>query len=167
MLSICRPSTPSDNSRDSYALCIDESNTTKDLHYDSTNSDSTCDSNNDSTCDSDNDTPSEKESNENDEAVKDMSDTDSEEQSEKPRAVYEATLPTTEDLVALEVWRDKEDNTVPTQAERIAVKARYSKAVLNSPPNPETHTIEKERIHRTRENEKTYGFYENAGDGET
>ena len=95
-------STPSDNSRDSYALCIDESNTTKYLHDDSTDSDSTSDSDNDS------DKDSEKQGNGNDEAVQDMSVSDSDEQSGEPRAVYQATLPTTEDLVAVEAWTEKE-----------------------------------------------------------
>ena len=44
---------------------------------------------------------------------------------------------------------------------------KYTKAVLNSPPEPHTHIVEKEQIHRQRENAKTlYGFF-NAGDGET
>ena len=38
-----------------------------------------------------------------------------------------------------------------------------AKAILNSPNNPELHTIEKERQHKTRENFKTlYGSYEDS-----
>ena len=39
----------------------------------------------------------------------------------------------------------------------------YAKMALNSPPNPETHSIQKERIHAENERHETlYGHYVNA-----
>ena len=90
----------------------------KGLHLDSSDSDSTSDS--------DSDTSSEKAKDENDETVEDMKiNTDSEEhQPEKPREVYRTALPSTEDEIAMERWKEKKDRTPLTKTERIAEKGK-------------------------------------------
>ena len=82
-------STPSDQSNDSLTVCIEETNTTNDLHCDSTDRDSTSDSDNDSDSTSDSDHDSEKE----DDAAQDMNVSDSGEKIRKPPAVYKVQLP--------------------------------------------------------------------------
>ena len=156
-------STPSDQSKDSLALCIDETNTTKDLHYDSTDTGSTSDSENDGTSDSDHGSDIDKE----DDAGQDMDVSDSGQKIEKPPAVYKVQLPTTEDMIALQAWAGKEIGSSLTKEERIAAKGKYAKALMNSPPNPETYTKEREKIHCEQEKEKTlYGSYHITGEGE-
>ena len=59
-----------------------------------------------------------------------------------------------ENVITLSKWGDEPDN----KDDRYHKKGEYTKAKLNSPNNPELHTTEKERQHKTRENFKTlYG----------
>ena len=49
------------------------------------------------------------------------------------------------------------------KGDRMKKMGEYTKMALNSPPNPENHSIQKERIHVEKEWHKTlYGHYVNA-----
>ena len=142
--------TTSDDSEDSHRLLITESelNVTKELFQDNesvTNSDGRHDEINGSETDSNNE--EEQEHMEIESVVE-----------EYPPKTFHHNLPTLEHVLSLSKWRDGED---PQDKDgRYKRNGEYAKALLNSPIDPELHTIEKERQHKSRENFKSlYGSY--------
>ena len=76
---------------------------------------------------------------------------------------YTNKLPTIAQLISQTKLQQtlEGDNEQLTKSERIAKKGEYAKIVLNSPSDPRNHSVEKERIHKTREIAKTlFGYYE-------
>ena len=77
---------------------------------------------------------------------------------EYPPNIFHHNLPTLEHVLTLAKWRDGKD---PLDKDgRYKKNGEYAKALLNSPIDPDLHTIEKERQHKSRENFKSlYGSY--------
>ena len=77
---------------------------------------------------------------------------------EYPPHTFHHALPTLEHALTLSKWRDGKD---PEDKDgRYKKNGEYAKALLNSPIDPDLHTIEKERQHKSRENFKSlYGSY--------
>lgn len=84
---------------------------------------------------------------------------------EYPPQTFHHLLPRMENVIAYSKWRNEKEPD--SKDDRNKKNGEYAKAILNSPSNPELHTIEKERQHKTRENFKTlYGSYEDSDGNE-
>ena len=88
---------------------------------------------------------------------------------ENPRdskKLFQPSLPTVDAVIAKAKWAtvkiSSSDNGL-SKDDRMKKMSEYTKMALNSPPNPETHSVQKKRIHVENERHKTlYGHYVNV-----
>ena len=83
-----------------------------------------------------------------------------------PKKLFQPGLPNVDAVIAKAKWAtvdiSSSDNSL-SKDDRMKKMDEYAKMALNSPCNPETHSIQKERIHVENERYKTlYGHYVNA-----
>ena len=75
-----------------------------------------------------------------------------------PKKLFQPGLPDADAVIAKAKWAtvdiSSSDNGF-SKDDKMKKMSEYAKMALNSPPNPETHLIQKERIHVKNERHKT------------
>ena len=83
-----------------------------------------------------------------------------------PKKLLQPGLPNVEAVIANAKWATVDissSNNGISKDDRMKKMGEYAKMALNSPPNPEAHSIQKEHVHVGNERHKTlHGHYVNA-----
>ena len=83
-----------------------------------------------------------------------------------PKKLLQPGLPNVEAVIANAKWATVDISSLNngiSKDDRMKKMGECTKMALNSPPNPETHSIQKERVHVGNERHKTlHGHYVNA-----